>query len=166
MDNKGKEALKALRKGRNAERKDWSDKVNSVSAANTVEAKEEQAAVARLKPALALSDNEKEYFNAVASYLAHNHALEAVDSLILTLLARNIYSYTMAHQQLNCFDDYFQTHTNGAMSPSVAAQLAKQAEDQILKLSTKLGLSPADRAKIMSSFGAPEQDTPEDDILS
>ena len=53
-------------------------------------------------------------------------------------------------------DDYFQTNPNGIKHASAEAALIKQTEDQILKLSTKLGLSPQDRAKMLGSLAAAE----------
>ena len=92
--------------------------------------------------------------------------LATVDSVMLTMLARNLFMYKMANENLRSFEDYVQVHSNGAIAPSAAANISKQAEDQILKLSGKIGLSPADRAKILGSLPKVEDKPEEDELLS
>lgn len=167
MSDNAKRAFKALNKARNEARKDLPQEVENTSVARTKKARVEAVRVSQIKPAVALNEEEKSFFRAVATHLEMHNALEAVDTMVLTMLARNMFKYTIASAELQCLDDYWQEHTNGAKSPSVAAQLEKAAEDQILKLSTKLGLSPADREKIEAlRLKQQDDDEEKDDILS
>ncbi len=160
-----KDTVKHLRKSRNEERKDWPNTVETAKAAQSSLAKAEKERVAGLKPMVALSEEENEYFRAVAEYMDNHGMLEVVDTMMLTMLARNIYQYRMAQSQLTEFTDYFQTHSNGAESPSVALQLSKMAEDQLLKIGRKLGLSPNDRAALMSMMPKKEESNEQPDEL-
>ena len=161
-----KDAIDALRKGKRQGRKEWPDSVEKATKSKSEESQLQSASLAQLRPALALSEYEKEIFDGIAMHLEHNHMLAVVDSITLTMLARNMFMYHLANDNLKNFEDYLQVHTNGAISPSAAANLSKQAEDQILKLSSKLGLSPADRAKIIGSLPPPPPaKTESDDLL-
>lgn len=160
-----KDIIDSLRKGKREARKEWSTEVDR-AATSTVPGEVNKAEIlASMKPALALSDYEKDIYTAVAEYLSEAGMLNQVDSITLTMLARNLFMYKMANENLKDFEDYLQVHTNGAISPSAAANLSKQAEDQILKLSTKLGLSPADRAKILGSLPKPDKGDEPDPLL-
>ena len=161
-----KDIINSLRKGKREGRKEWSTDVEKASKSQKTNEIALSAQVADLRPALALSDYEKDIFNTIATHLEANHMLATVDSITLTMLARNLFMYQQANNQLTCYDDYIQEHTNGAVSPSAAANLSKQAEDQILKLSSKLGLSPADRAKIIGSLPPPPEKPNDDPLLS
>lgn len=163
MDNK--DIINSLRKGKREGRKEWSNEVQKNTKSTTTESRAVAAALADLRPALALSDYEKEIFDGIATHLENLRMLATVDSIMLTMLARNLFMYKMANQNLTTFEDYLQVHTNGAISPSAAANISKQAEDQILKISTKLGLSPADRAKILGALPKKEEKPDEDELL-
>lgn len=161
-----KDTVKHLRKSRNEERADWGNTVQKAKAAQSPSGRKEKERVAKLKPLVALSEEENQYFRAVATYMDNAGMLEVVDTMMLTMLARNIYQYRLAQSQLTDFESYVQTHSNGAESPSVALQLSKMAEDQLLKIGRKLGLSPNDRAALLAIM--PKQEEPkeaDDDLL-
>ncbi len=162
-----KDVIKSLRQGKRDGRNEWSSEVQKKTKAKTTpETQAVAAALADLRPALALSDYEKEIFDGVATHLENLRMLATVDSVMLTMLARNLFMYKMANENLRSFEDYVQVHSNGAIAPSAAANISKQAEDQILKLSGKIGLSPADRAKILGSLPKVEDKPEEDELLS
>jgi P27 family predicted phage terminase small subunit len=96
------------------------------------------------------------YFTAVVDFLNEAGFLEVVDSLLLTLLAKNYSVWKMMQDQLNNVSDYFVTHSNGTTSPSHFYNVSMAAENQILKLSTKLGLSPQDRSKMLGALASAE----------
>ena len=112
--------------------------------------------VTGVRPATRLSKDEKAYFTAVVEFLNEAGLLEVVDSLLLTLLAKNYSTWKMMQEQLNGVSDYFVTHSNGTTSPSHFYNVATAAENQIMKLSTKLGLSPQDRSKMLGALASAE----------
>jgi P27 family predicted phage terminase small subunit len=112
--------------------------------------------VTGVRPATKLSRDEKAYFTAVAEFLNEAGLLEVVDTLLLTLLAKNYAVWKMMQDQLNNVSDYFVTHSNGTTSPSHFYNVATAAENQIMKLSTKLGLSPQDRSKMLGALASAE----------
>jgi P27 family predicted phage terminase small subunit len=109
-----------------------------------------------VRPATKLTRDEKAYFTAVVDFLNEAGLLEVVDSLLLTLLAKNYSVWKMMQDQLNNVSDYFVTHSNGTTSPSHFYNVATAAENQIMKLSTKLGLSPQDRSKMLGALASAE----------
>jgi len=141
-----KSALDALRKG-GPKAKEVTKKVTPTN---------QQPTTQIVKPQVKLAAREKQYFDAVATFLDGRGLLEMVDSLTLTMLAKNVCILRQLYEQMNGPEDYFQTNPNGVKHASAEANLIKQTEDQILKLSTKLGLSPQDRAKMLGSIAAAE----------
>ena len=142
-----KSALDALRKG-GAKGKEVAKKVTSKKTTPTTQS--------IVKPQVKLAAKEKQYFNAVATFLEGRGLLEMVDSLTLTMLAKNVCVLRQLYEGMETTEDYFQINPNGVKHASAEANLIKQTEDQILKLSTKLGLSPQDRAKMLGSLAAAE----------
>ena len=112
--------------------------------------------VTGIRPVTKLSKDEKAYFMAVVTFLNEAGLLEVVDTLLLTLLAKNYSVWKMMQDQLNNVSDYFVTHSNGTTSPSHFYNVSTAAENQIMKLSTKLGLSPQDRSKMLGALASAE----------
>ena len=73
---------------------------------------------------------------------------------MLTLLAQNIEKWTFAHDRITELgpEAYLETNPNGLTHQSGLAQLLEKSEKSILAISTRLGLSPADRAKLWSNI--------------
>lgn len=161
-----KDVIKSLRSGKRKGRNEWSEEVDKNTTSKSAESQALAARLSDIKPALALSDYEKDIFDTIAVHLENNNLLATVDTIVLTMLARNIFMWKQANDNLISFDDYIQVHTNGAMSPSAAANISKQAEDMILKLSNKLGLSPADRIKMLGGLPPMPDKDAEDPLLS
>ena len=139
-------ALDALRKGASEGRKELKKSQSS----------KPQTTKPKVKPQIKLAAKEKQYFEAVALFLEGRGLLEMVDSLTLTMLAKNVSILLQLYSEMQSPEDYVQTNPNGITHASAYANLIKQTEDQILKLSTKLGLSPQDRAKMLGSLAAAE----------
>lgn len=107
-----------------------------------------------VKPVGKLSKKGELYFNAVASFLEQTEVLQVVDSMMLTMLAQNIEKWTFAHDRITELgpEAYLETNPNGLTHQSGLAQLLEKSEKSILSISTRLGLSPADRAKLWSNI--------------
>ena len=107
-----------------------------------------------VKPMGSLSRTGELYFNAVASFLERTEVLQVVDSMMLTMLAQNIEKWSYAHDKIAELgpEAYLETNPNGLTHQSGLAQMLEKAEKSILSISTRLGLSPADRAKLWSNI--------------
>ena len=144
---KKKSALDALRKG--------AEQANTVDKETAKNSLSKQPAN-KVKPQVKLAKKELQYFDAVSIFLDSRGLLEMVDSLTLTMLAKNVCVLRSLYESMDGPEAYFQMNPNGVKHASAEANLVKQTEDQILKLSTKLGLSPQDRAKMLGSLAAAE----------
>jgi P27 family predicted phage terminase small subunit len=109
-----------------------------------------------VKPQIRMNPKEKDYFFAVAEHLQDSGLLSSVDSLVLTMLGKNFALLAELYDRTRSVEDYFQTNPNGVIHASAEANLIKDTESQILKLSTKLGLSPQDRTKIFGAIASAE----------
>lgn len=108
----------------------------------------------KVVPACKLSRRERAYFNAVVSFLDERGLLETVDSLLLSMLAKNVALWRDIAERVTTADDLIQHFENGATNVSALQSAKDKAENAILKISARLGLSPMDRAKL---FGAAAQ---------
>jgi P27 family predicted phage terminase small subunit len=108
----------------------------------------------KVVPACKLSRRERAYFNAVVSFLDERGLLETVDSLLLSMLAKNVALWRDIAERVTSADDLVQHFENGATNVSAMQTAKDKAENAILKISSRLGLSPLDRAKL---FGAAAQ---------
>ena len=108
----------------------------------------------KVVPACKLSRRERAYFNAVVAFLDERGLLETVDSLLLSMLAKNVALWRDIAERVTTADDLIQHFENGATNVSAMQSAKDKAENAILKISARLGLSPLDRAKL---FGAAAQ---------
>ena len=108
----------------------------------------------KVVPACKLSRRERAYFNAVVSFLDERGLLETVDSLLLSMLAKNVALWRDIAERITTADDLIQTFENGTTNVSAMQSAKDKAESAILKIAARLGLSPMDRAKL---FGAAAQ---------
>lgn len=108
----------------------------------------------KVVPACKLSRRERAYFNAVVAFLDERGLLETVDSLLLSMLAKNVALWRDIAERVSTADDLIQHFENGATNVSALQTAKDKAENAILKISARLGLSPLDRAKL---FGAAAQ---------
>ena len=116
--------------------------------------KGKKAAKPKVVPACKLSRRERAYFNAVVSFLDERGLLETVDSLLLSMLAKNVALWRDIAERITSADDLIQTFENGTTNVSAMQSAKDKAETAILKIAARLGLSPMDRAKL---FGAAAQ---------
>tara|TARA_R100000426_G_scaffold14688_1_gene14006 strand:+ start:48 stop:539 length:492 start_codon:yes stop_codon:yes gene_type:complete len=122
--------------------------------ASQPDAKRIKADKPKVVPACKLSRRERAYFNAVVSFLDDRGLLETVDSLLLSMLAKNVALWRDIAERITSADDLIQTFDNGSTNVSAMQSAKDKAESAILKIAARLGLSPMDRAKL---FGAAAQ---------
>jgi len=108
----------------------------------------------KVVPACKLTRKERAYFNAVCSFLEERGLLETVDSLLLSMLAKNVALWRDIAERVTSADDLIQEFENGTTNVSAMQSAKDKAENAILKIASRLGLSPMDRAKL---FGASAQ---------
>ena len=118
------------------------------------QAKPTKAEKPKIVPACKLSRRERAYFNAVSRFLEDRGLLETVDSLLLSMLAKNVALWRDIAERVTSADDLIQTFDNGSTNVSAMQSAKDKAEAGILKIAARLGLSPMDRAKL---FGAAAQ---------
>lgn len=102
-------------------------------------------------PIADLSPEARQYFDAVADFLDSKGLLEIVDSLTLTMLAKNLTLWISISNRIQDVDDVVQVFENGTSNVSGLQTAKDKIEAAVLKLCSRLGLSPLDRAKL---FGA------------
>ena len=109
----------------------------------------------QVKPQVRLGLTETKYFNAVADFLSASGLLEVVDSLLLTMLAQNYATWKELSEELTP-QTRITILPNGIECESAMSKMARDAENQIMKISAKLGLSPADRSKMLGALAQAE----------
>lgn len=102
------------------------------------------------EPVLELNDRSRQYFDAVVDHLNDARVLYKVDSMLLSILAKNIDIMVEASNEINSLDDVVQEFESGATNITGTFTAFERATKNILTLSTRLGLSPADREKLLS----------------
>jgi phage terminase small subunit len=149
MSQENKDRLKALKSLNLAENE---KKFNTKNEHKTSENEDEQITRrGSINPICKLSHREKKYFNALVEFLDARGLLEAVDTLLLTMLAKNVSLWREISERIKGVDDLIQVYENGTSNVSGLQSAKDKSEAAILRLSAKLGLSPLDRAKL---FGA------------
>lgn len=109
----------------------------------------------QVKPQMKLGLAETKYFNAIADFLGAAGLLEVVDSLLLTMLARNYTVWRELSEDLTPAT-MVTVLPNGIETESIQSKMARDAENQVMKISAKLGLSPADRSKMIGQIASAE----------
>ena len=151
-DNKKRlDALKALKIGENTPAD--GKKLPLSEGGNSPEKKTSTGSVA---PVCKLSHRERGYFNALVEFLDSRGLLETVDTLLLTMLAKNVSLWREIAERITGVDDLVQTFENGTSNVSGLQTAKDKSEASILRLSAKLGLSPLDRAKLFGAASSTE----------
>lgn len=162
-------ALDALKKGHDEGKKEAAKASDSNASKAVKPHTSPRKTLTQVKPQMKLGLTETKYFNAIADFLNAAGLLEVVDSLLLTMLARNYAIWRDLAQQLTP-ETMVTILPNGIETESIQSKLCKDAEKQVAALSGKLGLSPADRAKmigqIASADAAKKQQAKGDDLDS
>jgi len=107
-----------------------------------------------IRPVVKLDAKGRAYFDAVVDFLDSKGLLETVDTLLLTMLAKTLSLWRQIVNEINGLDDLVQTFENGTSNVTGLQTAKDKAESTILKLSSKLGLSPQDRAKLFGAVNA------------
>jgi phage terminase small subunit len=150
-NNKRLKALKALKIGENVENEGkklhLSDDENEVA---------KTTSTGSVAPVCKLSHRERGYFNALVEFLDSRGLLETVDTLLLTMLAKNVSLWREISERIKGVDDLVQVFENGTSNVSGLQTAKDKSEAAILRLSAKLGLSPLDRAKLFGAASSTE----------
>ncbi len=104
-----------------------------------------------LRPIFELDQDGDRLFRSVIDYLESRGLIEAVDVITVTMLAKSLALYIAAARQVQGADDMIQIYQNGTSNVSGAFTALAKAQDQVMKLSAKLGLSPMDRTRILGA---------------
>lgn len=112
------------------------------------------------EPILNLDDSAREYYTRLVDHLNEAKVLYPVDSLIMSVLAKNIAILVETGDTIHGYSDVVQEFENGATNITGIFTAFERATKNIITLSAKLGLSPADREKMMS-FSAIRQESSE-----
>mgnify|MGYP003938265889 CR=1 FL=1 len=117
----------------------------------TAEQKQDAAPVVELRPIFNLDTDGDRLFTMVVDYLEDRGLIESVDVITVTMLAKSLALYIAAARQVQGVDDMIQVYPNGTSNVSGAFTALSKAQDQVMKLSAKLGLSPMDRTRILGA---------------
>lgn len=101
-------------------------------------------------PPFELNDRAMEFYKEVARHLNESKVLYKVDAVVIGMFAKNLDILVTSADQLQTISDFVQTFENGSSNITGTFTAFDKASSNILKLSAKLGLSPADREKLMS----------------
>ena len=104
-----------------------------------------------LKPIFQLDEDGNRLFDIVINYLNDRGLIESVDVITVTMLAKSLAIYIAVARHVHGFVDAIQVYPNGTSNVSGAFTALSKAQDQVLKLSAKLGLSPMDRSRILGA---------------
>lgn len=104
-----------------------------------------------LTPIFNLDTDGDRLFSMVIEYLDERGLIESVDVITVTMLAKSLALYIAAARQVHGIDDMIQVYPNGTSNVSGAFTALSKAQDQVMKLSAKLGLSPMDRTRILGA---------------
>ena len=104
-----------------------------------------------LEPIFQLDGDGHRLFSIVVDYLEDRGLIESVDVITITMLAKSLALYIAVARHVHGFGDVIQVYPNGTSNVSGAFTALSKAQDQVLKLSAKLGLSPMDRSRILGA---------------
>ena len=110
-----------------------------------------------LKPIFQLDKEGEFLFYKVVNYLDESSLIEDVDVITVTMLAKSLALYITIAREIHTADDIIQTYQNGSSNVSGAFTALSKAQEQVLKLSAKLGLSPMDRSRILGAAANAEK---------
>ena len=106
---------------------------------------------ADMQPIFQLDGDGERLFNIVVDYLSERGLIESVDVITITMLAKSLAIYIEVARHMHGYGDAIQIYPNGTSNVSGAFTALSKAQDQVLKLSAKLGLSPMDRSRILGA---------------
>ena len=106
---------------------------------------------ADMQPIFQLDGDGERLFNIVVDYLSERGLIETVDVITITMLAKSLAIYIEVARHMHGYGDAIQIYPNGTSNVSGAFTALSKAQDQVLKLSAKLGLSPMDRSRLLGA---------------
>ena len=109
-------------------------------------------------PVIDLNPRAREFYDLTIDHLNDASVLYPVDGMLLSILAKNIDIMVEAANDIKDLDDVVQEFDSGASNITGTFTAFERATKNVLTLSSKLGLSPADREKLMS-FANKKSDT-------
>tara|TARA_R100000951_G_scaffold23002_2_gene19059 strand:- start:998 stop:1480 length:483 start_codon:yes stop_codon:yes gene_type:complete len=104
-----------------------------------------------LVPIFKLDSDGERMFSIVVDYLTERGLIESVDVITITMLAKSLALYIAVARQVHGHEDVIQIYPNGTSNVSGTFTALSKTQDQVLKLSAKLGLSPMDRSRILGA---------------
>lgn len=104
-----------------------------------------------LKPIVSLDQEGEKMFTMVLDYLNDTGLLESVDVVTITMLAKNLSMFVMLSREIQTIDDIVQVYENGSSNVSGKMTALSKVQGEVSKLSSKLGLSPMDRARMLGA---------------
>ena len=102
------------------------------------------------EPVIKLNERARVFYDLTIDHLNNASVLYPVDAMLLSILAKNIDIMVEAANQIHDLDDVVQEFDSGATNITGTFTAFERATKNVLTLSSKLGLSPADREKLMS----------------
>lgn len=102
------------------------------------------------EPVLKLNEKARRFYDLTIDHLNNASVLYPVDAMLLSVLAKNLDIMVEAANQINDLDDVVQEFDSGATNITGTFTAFERATKNVMTLSSKLGLSPADREKLMS----------------
>jgi len=102
------------------------------------------------EPVIALNARAQVFYDLTIDHLNNASVLYPVDAMLLSILAKNIDIMVEAANEIKDLDDVVQEFDSGATNITGTFTAFERATKNVLTLSSKLGLSPADREKLMS----------------
>ena len=91
--------------------------------------------------------------------------LRKVDAVLLSILAKNLDLLVTSANEITSLDDVVQTFESGATNITGTFTAFERATKAVLTLSSKLGLSPSDREKLMAFAETKSKDADPYDAL-
>lgn len=102
------------------------------------------------EPVIELNQRARKFYDLTIDHLNNASVLYPVDAMLLSILAKNIDIMVEASNEIKDLDDVVQEFDSGATNITGTFTAFERATKNVLTLSSKLGLSPADREKLMS----------------
>ena len=101
-------------------------------------------------PIIELNESARHFYDLTIEHLNDASVLYQVDAMLLSVLAKNIDIMIQASNEIKDLEDVVQEFDSGATNITGTFTAFERAVKNVLTLSAKLGLSPADREKLMS----------------
>ena len=101
-------------------------------------------------PIIELNESARHFYDLTIEHLNDASVLYQVDAMLLSVLAKNIDIMIQASNEIKDLEDVVQEFDSGATNITATFTAFERAVKNVLTLSAKLGLSPADREKLMS----------------